>query len=119
MPKKSTPKKCACGCGQMTKGGEFCMGHDSKMKSRLLKEADTGNEKAIATLLERGWATPEYIEDRIAKAGIKADRAAEREARREEKAEKKAEPKVATKGKGKGKGKSKKSRRSRVKTREQ
>ena len=36
MPRKITPKACACGCGQMTKGGKFKPGHDSGLLSALV-----------------------------------------------------------------------------------
>ena len=29
MPRKKTPKACACGCGEMTKGGHWISGHDA------------------------------------------------------------------------------------------
>lgn len=49
------PRKCGCGCGGMTRGGEFLPGHDMRLKSRLKKAAAEGNEKAKAELRQRGW----------------------------------------------------------------
>ena len=36
MPRKIKPKPCACGCGGITKGGDFIPGHDSKLQSAIL-----------------------------------------------------------------------------------
>jgi hypothetical protein len=36
MPRKIVPKPCACGCGDMTKGGKFIPGHDSRTLSAIL-----------------------------------------------------------------------------------
>ena len=35
--KKKTPKECECGCGDMTAGGRFIPGHDSKLKAWALR----------------------------------------------------------------------------------
>lgn len=89
-PKASTPKECECGCGDMTRGGKFIPGHDSKMKSRLLGELlnpETRSE-ASATLLDRGWASQEQIDKKIDERDRKIAAAAERE---QEKARKAAE----------------------------
>lgn len=48
-------RKCGCGCGKMTKGGEFLPGHDSRLKSQLLKKEKAGDEAAKAELRKRGW----------------------------------------------------------------
>lgn len=47
------PKACGCGCGEMTRGGDFLPGHDARFRGRLLKAIDGGDESAIATLLAR------------------------------------------------------------------
>ena len=44
MPRKMTPKLCDCGCGEMTKGGDYKTGHD-----RILGAAI---ERAAGGLLE-------------------------------------------------------------------
>jgi hypothetical protein len=31
------PRPCACGCGEMTKGGVFRPGHDARVAYRLLQ----------------------------------------------------------------------------------
>lgn len=51
-----TPKPCACGCKEITKGGEFMPGHDMRLKSRLVAEAHAGGNPAAREELERrGW----------------------------------------------------------------
>lgn len=55
--RKVEPKECGCGCGAMTKGGAFVIGHDMKRKSALLTAFDAGDEAAGAELVERGWRT--------------------------------------------------------------
>jgi len=37
MPRKKKPKECACGCGEMTAGGDFRPGHDSKTLSAIIE----------------------------------------------------------------------------------
>ncbi len=37
MPRKFTPKLCACGCNAMTKGGEFLPGHDVRLLGAIVK----------------------------------------------------------------------------------
>lgn len=36
MPRKRRQKECGCGCGEMTAGGDFKPGHDSKTLSAIL-----------------------------------------------------------------------------------
>jgi hypothetical protein len=56
------PRPCACECGGITKGGEFCIGHDARFKSSLVKAA-LGREggapisvkEAEAELARRNW----------------------------------------------------------------
>jgi len=55
--RKVEPKECGCGCGAMTKGGEWAIGHDMRKKSSLLKAFDAGDVSAGAELVERGWRT--------------------------------------------------------------
>ena len=37
MPRKLTPKLCACGCNEMTKGGEFLPGDDVRLLGAIVK----------------------------------------------------------------------------------
>lgn len=37
MPRRKTPQVCHCGCGEMTRGGEFIPGHDAKLLSSIVK----------------------------------------------------------------------------------
>lgn len=37
MPRRKVPKQCACGCGELTAGGNFKPGHDSKTLSAILE----------------------------------------------------------------------------------
>lgn len=60
-----TPKPCFCGCGDMTKGGDFCMGHDARFKSGLMRAVclnqgfsalqDFTPEQALQFIKDRGW----------------------------------------------------------------
>lgn len=57
-----TPKACGCGCSEMTKGGEFAIGHDAKHKSALIRTALKREgglpmtvKAAEAELERRGW----------------------------------------------------------------
>jgi len=54
---RKVARECGCGCGAMTKGGEWAIGHDMKRKSSLLSAFDAGDESAGAELVERGWRT--------------------------------------------------------------
>ena len=51
MPRKITPKECACGCGGITRGGEFLQGHDSKVNSAIIKAV--GGTTALRELVEQ------------------------------------------------------------------
>lgn len=33
MGRKSEPRECKCGCGEYTRGGLFCMGHNARYES--------------------------------------------------------------------------------------
>ena len=44
MPRKMTPKLCDCGCGEMTRGGDYLSGHDRKLGA--------ATERAAGDLLE-------------------------------------------------------------------
>ena len=59
--RKVEPKECGCGCGAMTRGGTFVIGHDMRKKSSLLKAFDAGDEAAGRELVERGWRTEESL----------------------------------------------------------
>ena len=79
-PKKVKVGKCEY-CGADTKGGRFCPGHDSKLKSDLVKAYKTSQDpKAKEQLLERGWAKEEYFtaidEKKAAQTKAKAEKEA-------------------------------------------
>jgi hypothetical protein len=95
--KASTPKECECGCGGMTRGGKFIPGHDSKMKSRLLQELSNPETRQAAadTMIERGWATQEQIDQKLENADRKVAAAAEKAQERERKAQEKEDARVA------------------------
>ena len=38
MPRKKNPKMCSCGCGEMTKDGQFRPGHDQILLSAILEK---------------------------------------------------------------------------------
>lgn len=40
MPRSTRPRRCACQCGQLTKGGKFIPGHDSKLLKAILAHLD-------------------------------------------------------------------------------
>ena len=42
MSRKKKQKVCSCGCGEMTKGGHFCQGHDQKLRSTIIKKVGGG-----------------------------------------------------------------------------
>lgn len=55
------PRKCACGCGEKTHGGIFRQGHDSTLKSKLIRRIRHGGkmgEKAEEKMKSLGWALP-------------------------------------------------------------
>lgn len=64
--KSPVPKKCLCGCGGVTKGGRFLVGHDAKLKSALVGKAKKGDVKAVDRLRELNWER--YIPEVEAKA---------------------------------------------------
>ena len=37
MRKAKAPKRCACGCGDLTRGGRFIPGHDAKLNAWALR----------------------------------------------------------------------------------
>jgi len=53
---KKEAKPCECGCGAYAKPGrKFIPGHDSKLKSKLLKKYKQGDQEAENELIKRGW----------------------------------------------------------------
>ncbi|AOZ65131.1 hypothetical protein KDI99_gp31 [Arthrobacter phage Greenhouse] len=44
--KPAEPTPCTCGCGDLTKGGKFLPGHDSKYLNQLVEAADRGGRHA-------------------------------------------------------------------------
>lgn len=67
-------------CGCETKGGQFAMGHDAKLKSTLIRAARVGDDEARAELVYRNWLpkdlTAEGVEAQAVKSNI--DRIVER-----------------------------------------
>ncbi|MDP9366489.1 MAG: hypothetical protein M3Q10_20070 [Chloroflexota bacterium] len=72
--RKVEPKSCQCSCGGLTAGGDFLPGHDSKLKSRLIKAARTGDLAAKDELARHGW---DYAENPV-KAKLSDEQKAER-----------------------------------------
>lgn len=58
MGQVKQPRKCACGCGEMTKGGTYRPGHDSKHTSALLR---SGKHKEIRKRGLRKDEPPEWV----------------------------------------------------------
>lgn len=64
MRKAKPPKECGCGCGEMTKGGNFLPGHDSylhglalRVERGVMKLKDIeheGQRKAVQKLMKAG-----------------------------------------------------------------
>ena len=55
MPRAIRPRECGCGCGGMTKGGDFIPGHDSKLMSAIVEAV--GGTKALHALVEKTTGT--------------------------------------------------------------
>jgi len=51
MPRKIRPRKCACGCGATTRGGNFLPGHDARTLSAVV--SSVGGVAALRTLVEK------------------------------------------------------------------
>ena len=49
------PRPCEHGCGEMTKGGLFVMGHDAKLKGILMRAGEAGDIESILELSLRSW----------------------------------------------------------------
>ena len=50
MPRKIRARKCACGCGAMTRGGDFLPGHDARTLSAVI--SSVGGVAALRKLVE-------------------------------------------------------------------
>ena len=50
MPRKIRPKRCACGCKAMTRGGEFLPGHATALYSEILDSV--GGMTALRAIVE-------------------------------------------------------------------
>jgi hypothetical protein len=76
------PKSCECGCGGQTKGGRFLIGHDAKLKSRLINASLGGDKKATIEIQRLGWASflAKSLGSRDRKQAAKAKAAAEKSA---------------------------------------
>ena len=55
MPRKIRPRKCACGCGAMTRGGDFRPGHDARTLSAVISSVGgvAALRKLVETVLQR------------------------------------------------------------------
>ena len=51
MATKKTPKQCACGCGDLTKGGTFISGHDSKLYGAIVRHV--GGTAELRSIVEK------------------------------------------------------------------
>jgi hypothetical protein len=51
MPRRKKPRECACGCKQLTAGGKYLPGHDSKTLGAIVEAA--GGVSELRTLVER------------------------------------------------------------------
>ncbi len=51
MPRKKIPKPCGCGCGEMTKGGQFIPGHDAKLLSAIIQSV--GGLENLRRIIEK------------------------------------------------------------------
>ena len=51
MPRKRIQKSCACRCGQITAGGHFLPGHDTKTLSAIIEAV--GGIIALRKLVEK------------------------------------------------------------------
>ena len=58
---------CGCGCGVEVRRN-FAPGHDATHKGNLLRRFDEGDVEAGAILIEKGWKSPEQMDERRAKA---------------------------------------------------
>ena len=63
--------RCECGCGVIVKS-KFAQGHDSKLKSSLLRAFNGGTAEAGDELVKRGWYTANELQQRRDKADAKA-----------------------------------------------
>lgn len=63
--------RCECGCGVIVKS-KFAQGHDSKLKSSLLRAFNGGEAEAGDELVKRGWYTANELQQRRDKARVKA-----------------------------------------------
>ena len=56
MPRKIEPKFCNCGCGEMTRGGNFIAGHDRKLGAAIERAA--GGLLELKALVEDALGRP-------------------------------------------------------------
>lgn len=60
MPRKRKQKQCGCGCGEMTAGGDFKPGHDSKVLSAILDRV--GGVLKLKEMIEEHTGEPIIVE---------------------------------------------------------
>jgi len=69
--------ECACGCGQLTRGGTFLPGHDAKLRAKI--EGRVGGLLMLAKLVETcekysfGEASIDDVKSVIASAFVDTD----------------------------------------------
>jgi len=74
------PKRCECGCGTVVgKRSRFAVGHDMKLKARLLTRYDEGDAEAGAELIRRGWRTEADLTARSANGTATEEQKRERQ----------------------------------------
>ncbi len=66
MPRKTIPKLCACGCHEMTRGGEFAPGHDARVYSAIIRHV--GGISNLRKLVEKSTGVEITIDNGIIKS---------------------------------------------------
>ena len=61
----ATPRHCRCGCGEMTRGGQFRPGHDGALYGLALRISE-GGSAFIAEAVDKGWADDRNVAAAIA-----------------------------------------------------
>jgi hypothetical protein len=60
MPRKIVPKPCACGCNEITKGGKFIPGHDTKVYRAILQHIG-GDVMDLKRIVEQATDRPVVV----------------------------------------------------------
>lgn len=81
--------QCLCGCGEDVNPGRlFRSGHDQRLRGKLLRRFDEGDEEAGKQLVAMDWYSREELEDRrtaeeLRRKRMKARQVARAERRKE------------------------------------